>query len=233
MDKQNHAWSYSSINVFAQCPRRWLGEKIEGFRQEETEALRFGSEAHTQAEMYGKTGKAFTEEFSFMEPFVKPLVEAPGDKHYEMRLALTSDLEPCDFFADDCWWRGIADLVNLLPNADGDPTEAVLIDYKTGKNTKFADIKQLQLLSLGLFHTFPSLETIKGALLFVMMPKKKSIISGEFHRKDAEEYWEHWDKLVSKLQFALLNGSFPPKKNALCKSFCPVTTCYHNGKYEG
>ena len=235
-EKKNHAWSYSSINIFSQCPRRWYGEKIEGFRQETSEQLEFGNKAHKEAELFGKEGKSFSKDFEFMEPFVKPLIDQPGEKHFELRLALTNDLEPCSFFDNEnCWWRGICDFVNLIPNeGGGPPKEAVLIDYKTGASSKFADKKQLELLSLGLFNTFPSFQTVKSALLFVMLPKSKSVISGTYNREDMEKYWKPWDKLVSDLQFALVQGqvAFPRKKNALCKSWCPVTTCSYNGNFS-
>ena len=232
-DKKNHAWSYSSINVFAQCPRRWFGEKIQGFKEEEvSEALIFGIKAHKEAELYGKEGTPFSDEFRFMEKFVKPLIESDGRKEYELRLALTSKLEPCGFFDSDCWWRGIADFVSLKPEED--PTEAVLVDYKTGKSSQYADIKQLELLSLGLFNTYPSLQVVKGALVFVVLDKD-NVVGSTFKRESMEKYWSYWDKLVADLQFALVQGEvgFPKKKNALCKSFCPVVSCNLNGKFEG
>lgn len=62
-------------------------------------------------------------------------------------MGLTENLEPCDFFSDEVWWRGIADLVII----DEEEDLAWVIDYKTGKSARYADKGQLELMALAIF----------------------------------------------------------------------------------
>ena len=75
---------------------------------------------------------------------------------------------------------------------------------------------------------------MKGALIFVVLDKN-NVIGSTFKRESMEKYWAYWDELVVNLKRALVQGEagFPRKKNALCKSFCPVVSCSFNGKFEG
>jgi hypothetical protein len=50
-----------------------------------------------------------------------------GKKLCEYKMGLTENLEPCDFFAKDVWFRGAADLIIL----DEEAETAWVIDYKT------------------------------------------------------------------------------------------------------
>ena len=54
-------------------------------------------------------------------------------------------------YADNVWWRGIADLVIL----DADNHIAWVVDYKTGKSARYADKGQLELMALATFKHFP------------------------------------------------------------------------------
>ena len=79
--------------------------------------------------------------YKFIQPYVDSLINTSGNKYYEMKMALTADLEPCDFYDAEAWWRGIADFIAVTNQ------KALLVDYKTGKSTRYADTKQLELLS--------------------------------------------------------------------------------------
>ena len=85
-----------------------------------------------------------------------------GDKICELKMGLTADLEACTFFADDVWFRGIADL--LIVNNE----TATVVDYKTGKSSKYADKGQLELMALAVFKHFPKVKKVKAGLLFVV-----------------------------------------------------------------
>jgi hypothetical protein len=129
---------------------------------------------------------------------------------------------PCDFFAKDVWWRGIADL--LIINEE--KQQAYLVDYKTSKNAKYADTKQLDLLAGAVFTHFPKVMEIKSALLFV--------VSNEMVKKDHEHimrssYMNVMEPELTRLEAAIKNDVWNPNAGPLCK-FCPVTTCSHNRK---
>jgi hypothetical protein len=43
---------------------------------------------------------------------------------------------------------------------------AFVVDYKTGKSSRFADTRQLEILTLALFKHFPKVKRVKAGLLF-------------------------------------------------------------------
>ena len=127
------------------------------------------------------------------------------------------EFQPRGFFDKDVWYRGIADL--LIVNG----SKAWLVDYKTGKNAKYADIKQLDLLAGAVFAHFPEVETINSALLYVVsqeMPKKTH------HREHLATYMSVFSNELDRLEEALENGIWNAKSSPLC-GWCPVEACEH------
>jgi hypothetical protein len=217
------AWSYSSIKTFEQCPKKYYHLKVaKDVKDSGTEATDYGQEAHKAAEEYIKFGKPFPAQFKFMEPSVQALNAIPGDKHCELKLGVrktTDGYEPCDFFSKDVWWRGIADLIVVSDE------QAFVVDYKTGKNTKYADTKQLDLLAGAVFVHFPKVKKIKSALLYVvteeLIKTKEPHVVGKHG-----EYLSVFDPVLDRLDMAHLSGVWNAKTSGLC-GWCPVTTCEH------
>ena len=212
------AWSYSSIKTFDQCPKKYFHLKVaKDFKDEAGEAADYGTAVHEAAELFVTSGVPIPEKFAFMRPIVEPLAKKQGAKYAEIKIGVTRDLKPCGFFDKGVWYRGIADL--LIVNG----SNAWLIDYKTGKNAKYADIKQLDLLAGAVFVHFPEVETINSALLYVVsqdMPRKIH------HRQHLSEYMGVFDEQLDRLDAAMENGVFNAKTSPLC-GWCPVTTCEH------
>jgi len=125
------AWSYSSLKTFQQCPRKYYHTKVaKDVKDSDTTATLYGKSVHTAAEEYIRDGVALPPQFGYLEPMLEQLKEYPGEKHCELRLGLTEDLEPCDFFADNVWWRGIADLV-IIDKKKSWPTRLTIRQVKT------------------------------------------------------------------------------------------------------
>ena len=158
-----YTWSYSSINLFKQCPHKYYRLRIvKDIVEPSAEHLNYGLEVHKAAEDYLGKGTPIPEKYIFIKEHLDKLNLIKGEKLCEYRMGLTSNLEPCGFFDKDVWWRGVADLIII--NSD----RAYVIDYKTGKSAKYADTKQLELLSCALFKHFPEVKKVKGGLLFVV-----------------------------------------------------------------
>jgi hypothetical protein len=212
------AWSYSSIKTFDQCPKKYFHLKVvKDVKDEPGEAADYGTAVHEAAELFITQGAPIPEKFAFMRPIVEPLAKKQGTKYAEIKIGVTSDLKPCGFFDKDVWYRGIADL--LIVNG----SKAWLIDYKTGKNAKYADMKQLDLLAGAVFIHFPKVETIKSALLYVVsqeMPRKTH------QRENLATYMGVFDTQLESLSDAMDNGVWNAKSSALC-GWCPVQTCEH------
>ena len=164
-------WSYSSLDLFKQCPHKYYRMRVKkDIVEPKTPHLDYGLDFHKCAEDFIGLGTPLPERFSFARAPLEVLKNKAGQHLCEYQLGLTSGLAPCGFKDKDVWWRGIADL--LIINGD----KAIVIDYKTGKSAKYADTKQLEILSLAVFKHFPQIKKIKSGLLFV--------VSNEFVRAD-------------------------------------------------
>lgn len=223
------AWSYSSISLFDQCPKKYFHLRVaKDIKEPESEAMLYGSAVHKAAEEYVRDGTPVPEKFAFILPMLDKLKSIPGQKHCEIKMGLKrvdGRLLPCGFFDKDVWYRGIADLI--IVNAE--KSEARVIDYKTGKSAKYADIKQLALMAACVFAHFPNIRTVKAGLLFV--------VSGEFVRAEYTSnkgfiIFSELDDLLVTRDAAYESGIFNPKRNFTCKAWCPVLICPHNGRNE-
>jgi RecB family exonuclease len=214
-------WSFSSLKTFQQCPRKYYHTKIlKDVREPDTVATLYGKSAHTVAEEYIRDGVPVPPQFEYMKDMLDQLNAIPGEKLCEVMLGLTKDLQPCEFHADDVWWHGIADLVVL----DEENGIAHSVDYKTSKNARYADVKQLDLVAAAIFAKYPKIKTIKSALLFVV---SKEFIKAKHHAEMKEKYLEKPALDVARNEAARENGVWNPISGPLCR-FCSIKTCEHN-----
>lgn len=213
------AWSYSSIKTFDQCPKKYYHLKVaKDVKDEGSEATIYGTEVHTAAEEFIRDNKPVPEKFAIIRPVVETLAQYPGTKHVEMKLGLKKEGDtytPCDFFDPDVWYRGIVDFLCE------DGKRAWLVDYKTGKSAKYADMKQLDLMAGAMFVHFPELEVIKSGLLFVV---PNEFITKTHHREHLNSYLSVFSDQLRRLQGAHASGVWNAKSSGLCP-WCPVTTC--------
>jgi hypothetical protein len=217
-----YTWSYSSLDLFKQCPHKYYRLRVaKDIVEPESESMRYGKEVHLAAEEFIRDGKPIPEKFAFMRELLEPVRKLNGKHLCEYRLGLTRDLEPCEFFGQDVWWRGIPDFLAI----DGE--DARLLDYKTGKSAKYADTKQLDLLALAIFKHFPEVQRIKAGLLFVVAG---DFVKSKYEREEHEKTWVNWITDTNRLEKALELGVWNPKPNFSCKGWCPVKDCIHNGK---
>jgi hypothetical protein len=215
------AWSYSSIKTFEQCPKKYFHLKIaKDVKDDPGVAADYGTAVHLAAEEFIRDGKPIPDKFGYIRPIVERLAALPGEKHAELKLGLrktNSGYEPCDFFDDKVWWRGIADLLVI------DGHRAWCVDYKTGKSARYADTKQLDLLAGAVFTHFPEVNKIKSSLMYV--------VSGELIPKthvitERSQYLSVFDSQLEGLEAAMDNGVWNPKSGPLC-GWCPVVDCAH------
>jgi len=218
-----YTWSYSSLDLFKQCPQKYYRLRVlKDVKDPPAEHLNYGLAVHKAAEDYIGKGVPIPEKYvAILKTSLDRLIAMEGEKHCELRLGLTQGLEPCGFFAPDVWWRGVADLIII--NNDS----AYVVDYKTGKSSKYADTKQLELLSLAVFKHFPQVKKIKGGLLFVVA---NDLIKANYEQDKAGVYWTKWLEDTGRLEAAIANDVWNAKPNFTCRQYCPVHDCQHNGK---
>lgn len=216
------AWSYSSIKTFDQCPKKYYHLRVaKDVKDEPGEAADYGTAVHEAAELFIKDGTPIPEKFGYMKPVVESLAKIEGTKHTELKLGVRktdSGYEPCGFFDKDVWWRGIVDLAII------NGSTAHMIDYKTGKNAKYADPKQLDLMAGALFVHYPDLMMIKSALLYVV---SNEFIPKVHVRTEKSTYLATFETELMRLKVAMENDVWNAKSGPLC-GWCPVVQCEHH-----
>ena len=220
------AWSHSSLKDYEGCARRYHAVKIlKLYPFQETQATRYGTQLHLAAEEYIRDDKPLPPEFEFIQTTLDALKAKPGRKLAEQKMALDEKLNPVGWLDKTVWVRGIADLLIL----DDDNLTAWVVDYKTGKNSRFADTKQLEILTLALFKHFPKVKRVKAGLLFVVA---KDFVKAEYSQDSQDQAWVSWLNDTNRLEEAYKTEVWNPKPNFSCKNYCAVVSCVHNGKYH-
>lgn len=212
---QTIQWSFSGLKDFIGCPKRYQEVKVlKNFEQKFNEAAHYGNKVHEALEKYVKDGTELPLNYQQFKAWADALIQLPGQKLTEHRMALTVDRQPCTWAAKNMWVRGIADLLII----DGD--HARVIDYKTGSE-RYPEPKQLKLMALLVFSHYPEVKKVSGALMFIM---KNVIIDEEYTRDMIDELWAAFTPDLERLSQAYENNVWPANPSALCR-FCPVNTC--------
>ena len=214
-------WSFSRLKSFEQCPKQFYHMKIaKDYSEPETDAMRYGTEAHLAAEEFIRDGKPVPVKFAYMKDVLEALNRRRGNKITEIKMGLTQELEPCGFMSKDVWWRGIADLVIT------DGSTAWIVDYKTSKSAKYADKGQLELMALSTFKYFPNIKTINAALIFT---KAKKFVKHKYTDDMIDSLWDKWLSKFRRMEVAYETDTWNAHPSGLCKRHCAVIECVYNG----
>lgn len=218
------AWSYSSLKLFDTCPRKYEAERItKEVPFTDSAATIYGKEFHTACEEFIRDGTPLDPRFEWMRGKLETLKRLPGEKHCELKLGIKKEdgrLVACDFFDKDVWFRGVADLAII------NGSKGFVLDYKTSKSSKYADLKQIALMSAALFLKFPELEKVKGALLFAIA---EDLVRAEYTRENALNIFSEVHETLALREVSYYTNVFNEKPNGLCRKWCGVLSCPHNG----
>jgi hypothetical protein len=214
------AWSYSKLKNYETCPKRsWHLDHAKDIKEEESEQLQYGNTLHkVLAEAI--SGKApLPKHFSHLQPWVDKVTAGGNAKILvEQQLAITKDFGATDWFGKDAWYRGIADVIKIVG-----PVAAVL-DWKTGKILE--DGVQLALMAACVFAHHPEIQKIRTEFIWL---KEDAVTRADFSRDDMAKVWAGVLPRVQSLEDAVKGANFPPKPGYLCRRYCPVQACPHNG----
>jgi hypothetical protein len=153
---------------------------------------------------------------------VDALLNKSGRKLPEYEMALTTDLLPTSWKADNVWVRGIADLLIV----DDENLTAWVADYKTGNN-KYPDRDQLVLMSIMVFAHFSHIRRVNSALLFLV---KNDIVKMSMTADEVKKHWWNYRERYARLEASFANDVWNPNQTPLC-GWCPVKTCEFNPKH--
>ena len=207
--------SYSGIKDYENCQRKYHAVRIlKRFVQSDTAATKYGKQAHEAFEVYIRDNGELDPRFSQFEKFLSPLRALGGDKLCEYQMGLTASLTPCKFDADDVWLRGIADLIVL----NREKHIARIVDYKTGKSSRYADTAQLELMAAMTMLHFPEIDKVKAALIFVVAD---DIVKAEYERKELSDILSRWVAKTEAIERSVALNVWNAAPSGLCK-FCPL-----------
>jgi hypothetical protein len=216
-------WSHSGLKKFEQCPRQYHEVSVLKLHpHKDTQATLYGTQVHEALELYVKDGKPIPPEFQQFQPVADALLAKGGRVLPEYEMALTKDLKPCAFKADEVWVRGIADILIV----DDDNLTAWVADYKTGSN-RYPDRDQLVLMSLMVFQHFPHIRKVNSSLLFLV---KNDMVRLQMTRDQADSFWWKYRERVAKIEACHAAGVWSPKQSPLCP-WCPCTSCEFHPKH--
>lgn len=213
-------WSYSALNAFETCPRRYYEVKVtKKFRESYVKETAHGLDVHKAVEERVKLKKPLPEKLSGYEFVGKLFDEAPGRKLIEVRLACTKEFNFTTWTSPTVWCRAIVD-------AAVERTERIIsFDWKTGKYRPGSD--QLKLSSLLMFAGYPRAEVINTNFVWFQANKLES---ETFKRSQIPELWQEFLPRVRRLELAFEKNDWKEKPSGLCRAHCPVTTCPHHGR---
>ena len=216
-------WSFSKIKAFEQCPKQFYHEKVlKEYPFVQTDAILYGNQFHQAAEDYIGSGTPLPKKFDYAKTMLDSLNAKRGDKLCEKKMGVTENLSACGFYDKDVWFRGIADLL-IVDRVSG---VAWVIDYKTGKNARYADTGQLELMALCVFINYPEIKKVQAGLVFVV---SHDLIKSKYHEYDTSSLWDKWLGKYEAMKTAADKDVWNPRPNGLCRRHCPVTVCVHNG----
>ncbi|QIG66894.1 putative exonuclease RecB family protein [Rhizobium phage RHph_TM3_14A] len=218
---KSFSFSYSKLKNFRTCPRRYHDIDVAKIYQENDNAghLAEGNRVHKAFEQRISKGVPFPADLAHYEDAALRLLTLPGTILTEQQLAIREDLSPCEWFAKDAWYRGIADLVAI------NGPVAIAIDYKTGKIVE--ETEQLALLAECIFSHFKEVQAVRTEFWWL---REDAATREDFRRNKRHETWAAVTPKVMELKHAHDTMTFPPKQNGLCRNHCIVTGCpFHGG----
>jgi hypothetical protein len=216
------AWSYSKLKNFETCAKRhYEVDLAKNYveEQEEGGALDWGNRVHKALAKACQGKEPLGPDMASYQPWVDKIKAGPGRLLVEQKYAITRDFGPTSYFADNVWYRGIADIVRI------DGPVALVVDWKTGKVVP--DSVQLMLMAQCLFAHFPNLLRVRSEFVWL---KDDCSTKQVLDRQEVADQWVDLIDRVHSMENAAKNANYPPMPGRLCRSWCPVTSCPFHGK---
>jgi hypothetical protein len=214
------AWSYTALTSYENCPRRHYETRVaKRVIEPETEQLHWGNRVHNALEARVQSGTPLPAGMDQWEPLVAKLVDAKGWTLTESQFALTAGRKPASWFSKNAWLRCIVDFGKLTDTA------ILALDWKTG-NPK-PDTDQLMLFAGVLMAVYPSVEKVATGYVWL---KDQTLTKETYRRDDIDKIWGAFLPRVARLDEAHATNNWPARPSGLCRAWCPVLSCEHNGR---
>lgn len=153
------AHSFSSLEVFNSCPKRFYHLRIAKDIKEDSSTADDGTRQHKALEDRIKEGTPLPPHMEKHESQLSAITNSGLTVIAEQELAVTKELIPCDWWHPDVFLRVKADVALYTE------TTAALMDWKTGKRRPKPF--QLELGALAQFIHYPKVKLTKAAFLWL------------------------------------------------------------------
>lgn len=219
-NEKSFSWSYSRLKNYEVCPKRYFHVDVtKDWKEEEGEQLKWGNRVHKMFEERLAKGKEFPiDQHDDFEPWALRVLSGHGEIKVEQQLAIDKNFAPCGWFGSQTWYRAKADVIKVHGPV------AIVIDWKTGNIVE--DSVQLMLTAACVFAHYPEVQVVQS--LFVWL-KENAETSEIMRREELPRLWSNLWSRIDALRLAHVNTDFPPHPNRLCRKWCPVKICPHNG----
>lgn len=213
------AWSYSRLATWRQCPFKAKLTMIDKLKEPTNDAMMRGANIHKKLEVYMKErgGRAPKE----AGPYKDMLRTLKKDRHKyrkyatEMQVAFDREGRQVDWFARTVWLRGIFDLFILKSD-----TEALIIDYKTGKK-RDEHVDQADMYAALFYLLYKDVAAQLGAkdvltvqFLYVDQDDTSATLNKTYSLEACELHWKRFEKMGDAMTSAV---AFVAKQGPLCK----------------
>lgn len=214
------SWSFSKLKNYENCPLRMSEVDLKKGYQDDSEALRYGNDAHDALAKACMGERALPTDMDDYQIWVDRVRAGPGALHVEQQLAITKSFQKTGWFTPNAWYRAKVDVARI--NAP----VALALDWKTGKRKP--DSVQLMLAAQCIFSHWPAVTHVRSEFVWL---QEAETDSETYTRETLAALWPDVLARVALLQQSVAGSFFPPKPSPLC-GWCPVATCAHYKGYK-
>jgi hypothetical protein len=209
--------SHTFLDTFERCPKQaWHKYVAKDLPFVETEQMRWGTRVHTALEHRVRDKTPLPEGMEPYEKFAAAL--DPHKCHVETKLGMTVNGRGAGFFADNVWCRGKVDVATTQGPV------CFILDWKTGKPRE--DEAELERFAYMLRANNDELKYFTGRYVWL-----KEDRLGEEHVLDPDKRLANDKRLMDQVDVLQKRQSeWPAHENGLCRAWCDVLTCAHNGR---
>ena len=223
----NLSHSYSRLDMFAKCPKRYYHQVIAKDVKDKTfDATAVGIRIHESMDNRLSVETPLISEAEKYEPLCRNVEQAEGysQKLYEKELTIDADGNAVGWFDDDAWMRAKLDVLLI-----GDTHPTTILDWKTGRRRpQYMTFDQLELNAVMVWETYPEVDRINVAYVWLKegtMDHRRGL-----NQKDHYDmYWEKFMTRIERIEQAVWADKWPARPSGLCP-YCPAQSICPEGQ---
>lgn len=218
------AWSFSALQMFEQCPRKYWAVKVGKKVNDENQYNVQGDDEHQSIQHYAGKGIPLPATLVGLAPLIDIANAKPGERYVEQKLCLTADFKPCKWNDwDNVWVRGAGDYVKVHGE------KAFYLDWKSGKKKPGEETEdQAELTSALIMAHFPQVNHVASGIVFY---RHNHMNPHAVSRADLPRVWNGFVTRVKAMEQAKLQDAWPTNPTPLC-GWCPYLECPFNRMKE-